>query len=103
MNTPEAFATAYADAVRAFVQTGALHHVNWSRPDRGWFADPADEGSGADDQDFLVGSTWPALVGPLDVPTDPTAAAFSELALHAAVRARLLASGVAQAVTAAKA
>ena len=102
MNTAEAFATAYADAVCAFVQTGELHHVNWSTRDHGWFADPADFGSGADDQDFLVGSTWPSLIGPLDVATDPAMPGFTTQALHAAVRARLLANGVAEAAIATK-
>ena len=102
MNTPEAFATAYADAICAYVQTGELFHVNWSTRDHGWFADPADFGSGADDQDFLIGSTWLSLVGTLDVVTDPAAPGFTATALHAAVRQRLLANGVAEAAIASK-
>lgn len=103
MNTAEAFATAYADAVCAFVQTGVVHHVNWSPGDGGWFADPADPGSGADDQDFLVGSTWSSLVGPVDVVTDCEALGFSAVALHHAVRSRVLHNGVGATAVALKA
>jgi hypothetical protein len=100
MNTAENFAEAYADAVVRFVESGELHHVNWSARDDGWFADPADAGSGSDDQDFLVGDRWQALTGRFELETDPRADGFSVEAIREAVRSRLMSNGVAAAAVA---
>jgi CheY-like chemotaxis protein len=92
-NPVESFATAYAEAVVQFLQTGTPHQVAWRSRDQRWTADCLHAEKGSKQPSFRVDSTWSWLTGPLGLTTEAAAAGSSPDAVRQAVYQRVLMQG----------
>lgn len=91
----DSYASAYADAVLAFLASGTIHEIYFDVDAAEFRSHPVEDGTAPDDVMQFISSGWDQGIGEVGAEKNPKSPRYSATALHYAIVATLSESGFA--------